>query len=209
MDWCNHSSLLEVTPPTAEPVSVKLAKQHLRLGGDEEAADDHESLNLPAYISAARRHAELVTGLILTDAIYETRMPSFCYRMLLNAAPVAEVLGITYLDEDGVEQTVDPAVYVLDAHPWGPRVRLAHGQTWPITRGADGDEIAIRFRSPFGSTEDSPARLAIPDDLKVAILLMTAHWYENREEVVIGSTATNVPLAAMHILQLNRRSMGV
>jgi len=207
--WSEIANIREVIPPTAEPVSVSLVKQHCRLGGDPDVVEDWEALVLPTYIAAARRHAELVTGINLTDAVYEMRVTAFASRILLPASPVAEIVSISYLDEDGEDQEVDPALYVLDTAPWAPSIRLAYGVEWPAHRGAYGDEIAIRFHGPYGSTQDSPPRLAIPHDIQVAILMMAAHWFENREAVVIGTITADVPLAAMHILQLNRLSMGV
>ncbi|MBW5800068.1 head-tail connector protein [Halomonas elongata] len=43
-------------------------------------------------------------------------------------------------------------------------------------------------------TDDEHA-LVLDDDLTTAMLLLIGHWYENREAVVMGTIATQVPMA--------------
>ncbi|MBK0032745.1 phage gp6-like head-tail connector protein [Erwinia sp. S43] len=50
----------------------------------------------------------------------------------------------------------------------------------------------------FDTDED---RLLLDDDIRVAMLLLIGHWYENREGVTVGVTATTVPLAVDALLQ--------
>lgn len=40
---------------------------------------------------------------------------------------------------------------------------------------------------------------------KVGMLMLIGHWYEHRESVNIGNTATEVPLSARACLSINRR----
>lgn len=201
--WFDLPNVREVTPATAEPVSVQFFKQHARIGGDETEPDDPESLVLPAYIQAARRHAERMTGQILTDAVYELRLRGLCSPISFPTSPVAAVSGVTYTDDAGDVLTLDPTQYTLDDHPWRPRLLAAYGATWPTGR-VTADAVSVRFQGPYGP--DTP----IPADLQIAICLMAAHWYENREEVVVGGGASVVvPFAAQHILRLNQRDMGV
>lgn len=187
---------------TYEPVSVEFFKQHARLGGDETEPDDTESLNLPAYIKAARIHAEKATGMVLTDGLYEVRLPSLCGPICLPVSPVSAIESITYLDTDGERQTLPAADYWLDDHPWEPRIFGAYGVAWPTYRVQPGG-TRVQFRGVFNS--DNP----VESDLLIAICLMAAHWYENREEVVVGTIATKIPSAAEMLLQANRRTLGV
>lgn len=208
MNTCDIADVRQVEAPTAEPVSVEMVKQHLRLGGDPAEYDDFEAQVLPLYVSAARQHAEEVTGLNLTDAVLELRLHGFHHTIAFPIAPVSSVESVTYTDTEGDQQTLDPSVYVLDDHPWRPRLGLAYEQSWPSVRSAAG-AVVIRFRGPYGSVSESPPRLPVPEAIRAAILLMVGHWYENREEVVVGTITSPVPYAATHLLQLYRRSMGV
>ncbi|MFI3308931.1 head-tail connector protein [Ewingella allii] len=51
-----------------------------------------------------------------------------------------------------------------------------------------------------GFAEDDDA-LLLDDDIRSAMLLCIGHWYANREGVVIGETAVNLPLAVQALLQ--------
>ena len=45
---------------------------------------------------------------------------------------------------------------------------------------------------------------AAPSQLKAAIKLLVAHWYENREPVVTGTIATDIQFTIESLLGLNR-----
>ncbi|NWN92292.1 phage gp6-like head-tail connector protein [Marinobacter adhaerens] len=47
--------------------------------------------------------------------------------------------------------------------------------------------------------EDKRA-LVLDDDITTAMLLLIGHWYANRESVVIGTTASEVPMAVEALL---------
>lgn len=46
-----------------------------------------------------------------------------------------------------------------------------------------------------GEVVDDEHALVLDDDLTTAMLLLIGHWYENREAVAMGTTATQVPMA--------------
>ena len=52
--------------------------------------------------------------------------------------------------------------------------------------------------------DDSPNGIAVADDIRLAMLLLVGHWYENREPVTIGSTANSVPLSFEMLLRPHR-----
>ncbi|RTR01943.1 head-tail connector protein [Halomonas nitroreducens] len=43
--------------------------------------------------------------------------------------------------------------------------------------------------------EPIEAGLVLDDDLTTAMLLLVGHWYENRESVVLGTIASDLPMA--------------
>ena len=47
------------------------------------------------------------------------------------------------------------------------------------------------------------------DAIRAAILLILGHLYANREEVVTGTIATELPMTSRHLLQPYRKGMGV
>ena len=48
-------------------------------------------------------------------------------------------------------------------------------------------------------------QMALTDDVKQAILLLVGHWYANREEVVIGAAANQVPMGVTALLWTRKR----
>lgn len=55
-------------------------------------------------------------------------------------------------------------------------------------------------RAVYATTEEIPGpgdenALVLDDDITTAMLLLIAHWYENREAVVVGDTASSLPMA--------------
>ena len=56
--------------------------------------------------------------------------------------------------------------------------------------------IEIQFTAGFGA-----AATDVPAPLRQAILLLVAHWYENREPVVAGIAATRFPDAVIGLLE--------
>jgi uncharacterized phiE125 gp8 family phage protein len=208
LDGCDISDVRQVVAPTAEPLSIEVVKQHLRLGGDPEEYDDFEAQVLPLYVAAARRHAENVTGLYLTDAVYELRLSGFPQTISFPGSPVAAVESIAYTDTDGSIQTLSTSVYVLDDHPYRPQLVLGYLEEWPAVRSAPG-AVVIRYRGPYGSPDDSPARQLVPEGIRAAMLLLIGHWYENREVVKIGNITSTLDFSVSVLLGPYRRFAGI
>ena len=127
-----------ITPPPIEPISATDARIHARI---EHTADD---ALLGAMIVAARAEAEHETGVRCVSQTLEQVLDGFSDRMDLDVKPVRAIVSVKYLDSDGVEQTLDPAVYKLIENALPPRVVLKSGQSWPSTYAAD-DAVRIRF----------------------------------------------------------------
>ncbi|KQV85441.1 head-tail connector protein [Rhizobacter sp. Root1221] len=191
-----------VTSPTFEPVSMLEVFQHCRIDGDPEDPPEFEAGILPVYIQAAREHAEAHTGLVLTDAVYQLRVDAFCDPLPLPVSPVGSIASLRYIDADGVEQLLDDAAYWLDDDPGAPSVRPVYGSSWPDARD-DVGAIRINFQAPYVASDSTAA---VPASIKQAMLLMIGHWYENREQVVLGTIATQVPMGASMLLDFCRWS---
>lgn len=68
--------------------------------------------------------------------------------------------------------------------------RLVENRTGRTLYATEGE---IPVDSEGESTDDSA--LVLDDDLTTAMLLLIGHWFENREAVVIGSSAAELPMA--------------
>lgn len=191
-----------VTPPEVEPISLAEAEAHVFLDGEAATA---QSARNPRTIAAAREYVEDATGRSLITQTWELTLDRFpCADdpqgavILLPMGNVQEVTGITYLDEDGVQQTLDPSVYVLVASENPARVGLEVDQAWPATRNRIG-AVTVTYSAGYGDTA-----AAVPEKLRQAVLLLFGHWHRNTEAVVTGTIATAVQHSLDEILNSYR-----
>jgi uncharacterized phiE125 gp8 family phage protein len=183
-----------VTGPQLEPVSLDEAKSHCQITS---TADDGI---LIGYIMAARQHVESVTGRSLItqtwDLAIDRNWPVYFDRKYggerrlieLPRSPVQSVTSVTYVDQNGVTQTLDPSQYrVYGLHTAGQatgsipgiaRIEQAIGVYWPLLY-PQGAVITVRFVAGYG---DSPG--SIHEGLRQAMLLLIRLWYDNRGEAM-------------------------
>ena len=119
-------------------------------------------------------------------------------------APVRSLDAITYLDDDGVTQTLAASVYRFDDHPTLPAIWIAYGQTWPTTRW-QSDGIRITFTAGPDITASPPA--AIPEPIRQGMLLLIGHLNRNRDAV--DQLVDGMPTAVRNLWQPYRLRMGV
>ncbi len=160
--------LQNVSPPGGLAVSLARAKEHLRA---DDAADDALITDM---IAAATRRIERETGLALVTSqwrLLADAMPRDCtFRIPL--APVTSIDEVAVRTESGW-QTVPASDWRADlaARP----ARLVASGEWPRPDGAPG-AIRITFTAGFGATPE-----AVPEELRMAVLILAAHYYEFRE----------------------------
>lgn len=179
-------SLVLVTGPAIEPVSVAEAKAHLRVDADTDDA------LITALVAAARQHAEAVTRRALITQTWELVLDGWPSggEIALPLPPLQSVTSIAYTDADAGEHVLDAGDYLVDtaAEP-GRIVRTAAG--WPSVSLQEAAAIRVRFVAGYGD-----AAADVDEAIRQAILLLVGHWYENREAVVgTGAVPKPLPLA--------------
>lgn len=157
-------SLTLISPPQAEPVALAELKEHLKIDGNAEDA-------LVAGLAlAARRTIEARFGLA---------MVAQSWRLALDAAPecalilpLSPVLSIDSVGvaRNGVTEALGPAGYETQTGLIG-RVRI---KTAAMTDARLGG-VVIAFTAGW------PDAASVPEELKLAIRLLAAHFYERRE----------------------------
>jgi uncharacterized phiE125 gp8 family phage protein len=165
----NMPSIL-VTPPQAEPVTLADAKAQLRISH----ADDDQLIG--TLISSARRVVEGRTALCLIrqqwmqfrDAWPEDGV------MALPLWPIISVEELAVFGEDDQKAVIEPSHYVVDAASRPARVMLRGSRLWQRP-GRAMNGIALTVEAGFGATPES-----VPEPLRLAMLQLVAHWYENR-----------------------------
>ncbi|MBI2720363.1 MAG: phage head-tail connector protein [Rhizobiales bacterium] len=157
-------------PPAIEPVTLAEAKTHLRVG----QADDDEFIG--TLIVAARRQIEAQTGLALVSqgwSYFRDAWPE-CGSVELPLAPLIAVTAVTVYGDDDTSAEIDPAHYYVDRASRPPRLVLRGSRVWPVP-GRAGNGIEVALTAGFGT-----AASAVPEDLRLGLKQLIAHWFENR-----------------------------
>ena len=182
-------TLIDITQPAIEPVTLDEAKAHLRLDSSNDDA------MLETYISSARRAIEQRTRTRLMTQTVELVRDDFPFcgaDMSLEVGNVRSVDSVKYRDSEGDETTMptDDYVAVVDVSP--AVVRYA-GSRWPDV--SDDHPRSVRVRMTVGYAMTASVDRAI----KNAVLMLTAHWYEHREPVT-ESQAAMLPLGVASLI---------
>ncbi|MEM7619771.1 MAG: head-tail connector protein [Pseudomonadota bacterium] len=167
--------LSQTSAPATTPISLSEAKAHLRvLHSDEDTLITSLITAAVSYLDG--RHGILGRSLITQS--WEYRIHCFPYHQVIKIPlpPLRSVVSVTYIDDNGIEQTLSPSQYVVDTSDLVGKIYSAYDITWPTTRD-EPYAVRIAFTSGFGVAADVPA------PIKQALLLLIGHFYLNREAV--------------------------
>lgn len=174
--------LTRLTAPSEEPVSLAEAKQHLRV---DHSADD--SL-ISALIATAREAAETRTGRALVSQTWRSTHAAWPQDIALPRPPLVSVQAVTYLDDEGLRQTLAASAYQVITDSLVGSIVPAYGASWPSARNEPGS-IRIDYTAGYGSAAN------VPQALKAWMLLALGTWYAQREAIVTGIIVTELPRA--------------
>lgn len=181
-------ALVLVTAPTVEPISLEEARKNSRVAEEED--DDI----VTSMIVAARTYFEETDNRRLCTQTWQMKLDFFPLGnsiIELPLRPVREVSHIKYTDTDGMEQTLAADLYQTDINSMFARIKPAIGQHWPLARHGLLNPIEIEFVVGYdGETIVG----GIPENLKRALLILTGHFYENREATAAGLPIAPVPI---------------
>lgn len=183
------------TEPTTEPVTVAEAAQQCRLTASDLAADTNLTAELQRLIVAARKYAEGVTGKSLAEKTVTAVCDSFPSGnvIVLPVSPIKELTSLSYKSADGVSVDVSDRV-IIDDFSFPSRLVLKSSQSWPTETLYEVNPISIVYKA--GETPGG--------NIKAAMLLMIAHWFDNRAEVVTGQESFSIPFGAEALLGQER-----
>lgn len=134
---------------------------------------DEDSL-LAILITAARQWVENFTGLGLAPQTLELMLDEFTETIDLPFSPVSSVTSVTYKDYAGTETTIANTNYIVDTDSMVGSIVEAYGYEWPSFTPYPLNPIRIRYVTGYTTC---------PSSIKLAMLLMIAYWYANREAV--------------------------
>ena len=109
------------------------------------------------------------------------------------------VTHLKYIDTGGTQRTlVEDTDFLKDIQSTPGRIYPVFGLVWPATR-VILNAIELKYTAGYGTT-----RASTPETAKQAMLLLLAHWFENREEVVLTGMPQKLPEAAELLLMIDR-----
>lgn len=142
--------------------------------------------HLEGAIEAAEHYTESHIKQVDTVAYFDAFEP-----VMRLKGPVVSVEKIVYVDQNGEEQELyESSVYEVKPGRMGG-VYLAYSQAWPAAR-VQARSIRVHYRA--GYTRDT-----LPASLRLALMSLTAHFYENRE-VLAATQLYEVPVSYKFLL---------
>ena len=180
------------TEPTEEPLSVKEVKLFLKEEQETNNALIKNMIVGARKICEAKTNRRLVTQ---TITLYLDEFPDD--EIEIQGSPIQSITHVKYYDTDNALQTLDSSNYQIDTTTEPARFDISYSGTFPSTYDRFG-AAQITFVAGYG------LGISVPDNIKQAMYLMIGHWYENREDVVVGRQVNEVPMASEALLALER-----
>jgi uncharacterized phiE125 gp8 family phage protein len=177
-----------ITPASAYPVSLTEAKSHLKV---DTTADD---TYITSIIKAATQLSEEYTNRFFIDTVIEQYASSFADLQTLFKSKVSAVAYVKYYDSDNSLQTLSATVYNTQLNYEPSQIQLADNQSFPKITSRN-DAVLARYTVGYGSSASD-----VPEIIKQAILLTIGNFYQNRNSVVVGRIATELPLNVKWLL---------
>lgn len=156
---------IRVTAPALEPVTLAEVKAHARIDHTDDDA------LLAGLISGAVSELDGYGGLLGRAIMEQTWRQPFAgwSRVLCLPMPDARAVAVTYVDQDGAEQTVDPGLYeVVETHT-GSVVRFLTAFSAPSLKTDIMQPVNVIFTAGAAVAADVDQRI------KVAIAIMVTH----------------------------------
>jgi uncharacterized phiE125 gp8 family phage protein len=187
-----HTALRVITGPSSEPVTIDLARQHCRIDAG------YDDALIAMYVTGARIEAEAY----LNRALFTQRLQyAITWAPPPTATPLVPQSLIVFplnwppLVKRPIELPRAPAVSV-EQIMWGPidDMQLADADDYDLNLNVEPGYIAVKPqllpRIPqqsmvidFTAGYDAADPAAVPMPIRMAILVGTAHYYENRGDV--------------------------
>lgn len=176
-------SLVLTAAPAIEPVSLDEAKAHLRVDHADEDAF------IASLIVTSRLHVEAALGLALITQTWTQRLDAWPpgREIELPLRPVRSVVWVRVATASDSFETLAATSYLLDVASQAPRIVWRGGAVRPApAQPVAGIEIA--FEAGYGDDAAS-----VPASIRHALLILLAHWYEQREPIEISTRVIPLP----------------
>ena len=180
--------LARITDASEDVLTLAEVKAHLRVTSD---AEDALIGNLVKAAQDYLRGPEGRLGRALASETWEMRCkPVARYEARFPMPDATALVQVSYLDADGAEQIATLSDFRYYGGHTGTYVEPVVGKSWPTALDRE-DALRLRLTVGYGAAS------AVPYDIKQALLLLVAHWFENRE---LMGTGKEMPMAVESVI---------
>lgn len=184
--------LTRIAAPAETPISLAEVKAQIRV--------DHadEDTYITSLIDAATGFvdAQGVLGRAMVTQGWSQAYQNPPSQVSLHILPAQSLEAVKYYDENNDIQTATLADYELVSEAYCAYVQPVSGKSWPTAYDRP-DAVIIEYTAGYGDASDVPAAV------KHGMLMLVAHWYQNRETVVFG-TPNTLPMGFTDLLNIER-----
>jgi len=176
-------ALVLVSAPASLPVSVAEAKAQM-----EVEHSDNDAL-IERFIKTAVRLVD-ATGVLgkamITQSWGQWVKPN-PGKIRLLMGPIQSVDAVKYYNQSNVITTDTLSNYDVLGTPSHTVISPKSGYSWPTTY-IRSDAIKIEYTVGFGDASSD-----VPETVRHALMMLVAHYYENRENELIGVNSKTLP----------------
>ena len=183
-----YRSLKVDTAATTPVFTTAQAKEFLKV---DVSTDDDLIDNL---ILAATESCQIYTNQYFINTIVTQYSDTWNGFYKLYKSPVSAITHVKYYDSDDSLQTLASSNYILDGTSKPARMGLAVDGTLP-TLSKRINAVDVTYTVGYGT-----ASTDVPEGIRTAIILTVGNWYQNRQSVITGKTATELPLSSQYLL---------
>lgn len=184
-----------VTPPEEQVVTTAEMKGHLRV----DFADDDSQI--AGFIAAATARLDGYSGILgrcLVSQSWSFQLSEWPRSCLLLPFPDVSSATISYSDTAGDDQEADSEMYELVEGARGTSLSLKSAFARPALFQDVETPITVTMIVGYGDAED------IPHPIKIAVMMLAAHFYEHRGA---GEEAETMPFGVHALVAPYRRAL--
>ena len=194
-------NLERTTAPTNEPLDKASVKRQCTIEAAETFFDDWfdgDATDGAGAIPAARDLVENDAQVALMPQTWTLRLDEWptddWVDLLIH--PVQSVT-VSYEDEDDATQTWAASNYELQVSKYrSVLMKTDKDVDFPTLSTSDPRPVTITATAGYSNTTDQPTvagqRALVPQAAKMAMLMLIAHWFRNKESVVVGTISKEI-----------------
>jgi len=178
-------------------VPILSLKNHVAVDADESYYNDMLTEIHDAAVEYIESKSRLVfrqsTYSITYDSLPDNRDPLY-----IPLWPVVSVSSVSYKDVDGATQTIALGDLQVELQSQPAAIYPLADEHWPMSQS--GSQRAVTVVATVGALSQVPAMA------KHAIKLLVAHWFRNREAVLVGTVSNDMEKALDALLVQFRKN---